>query len=154
MTSMIMWVFWMGIHRQKTPNIDRLAKEGVLFTNAHANVPVCQPSRASFMTGISPLRSRMWGFDNWMKNKLLAQATTLPEFFTAKGYVSMQSGKVFHSPKKGAWSLMGIKKDYGPIAYNGKKATPHPLSPEGMRELGALDATFFLFGRHPRSSSN
>ncbi len=28
--------------------------------------------------GISPLRSRMWGFDNWMKNKLLAQATTLP----------------------------------------------------------------------------
>ena len=77
---MIMSVFWMGIHKQK-PNIDRLAKEGVLFTNAHANVPVCQPSRASFMTGISPLRSRMWGFDNWMKNKLLAQATTLPEFF-------------------------------------------------------------------------
>ena len=124
-------------------------KEGVLFTNAHANVPVCQPSRASFMTGISPLRSRMWGFDNWMKNKLLAQATTLPEFFTAKGYVSMQSGKVFHSPKKGAWSLMGVKKDYGPIAFNGKKSVPHPLSPEGMRELGALDATFFSLADVP-----
>ena len=140
----------LGGHPQaKTPNIDRLAKEGVLFTNAHANVPVCQPSRASFMTGISPLRSRMWGFDNWMKNKLLAQATTLPEFFTAKGYVSMQSGKVFHSAKKGAWSLMGIKKDYGPIAYNGKKAAPHPMSPLGMRELGALDATFFSLANIP-----
>ena len=43
-----------GHPQAKTPNIDRLANEGVLFTNAHANVPVCQPSRASFMTGISP----------------------------------------------------------------------------------------------------
>ena len=71
----------LGGHPQAlTPNIDKLASEGVLFTNAHANVPVCQPSRASFMTGISPLRSRMWGFDNWLKNKLLAKATTIPEF--------------------------------------------------------------------------
>ena len=138
-----------GHPQAKTPNIDRLAKEGVLFTNAHANVPVCQPSRASFMTGISPLRSRMWGFSNWLKNDLLAQATTLPEFLKNKGYVTMQSGKVFHSPKKGAWSLMGVKKDYGPIAFNGKKSVPHPLSPEGMRELGALDATFFSLADVP-----
>ncbi|GIR18357.1 MAG: hypothetical protein CM15mP32_5440 [Flavobacteriaceae bacterium] len=103
-----------GHPQAKTPNIDRLSKEGVLFTNAHANVPVCQPSRASFMTGISPLRSRMWGFDNWMKNKLLAQATTLPEFFNAKGYVSMQSGKVFHSPKKVLGALWGLKKIMAP----------------------------------------
>lgn len=140
----------LGGHPQaKTPNIDRLAKEGVLFTNAHANVPVCQPSRASFMTGISPLRSRMWGFSNWLKNDLLAQATTLPEFLKNKGYVTMQSGKVFHHSKKEAWSIMGIKKDYGPVAYNGKKATPHPMSPPGMRELGALDATFFSLANVP-----
>jgi arylsulfatase A-like enzyme len=138
-----------GHPQAKTPNIDRLAKEGVLFTNAHANVPVCQPSRASFMTGVSPLRSRMWGFSNWLKNDLLAQATTLPEFLKNKGYVTMQSGKVFHSPKKGAWSLMGVKKDYGPIAFNGKKSVPHPLTPEGMRELGALDATFFSLADVP-----
>jgi arylsulfatase A-like enzyme len=140
----------LGGHPQaKTPNIDRLASQGVLFTNAHANVPVCSPSRASFMTGISPLRSRMWGFSNWLKNDLLAQATTLPEFLKNKGYVTMQSGKVFHHSKKEAWSIMGIKKDYGPVAFNGKKATPHPLSPEGMHELGALDATFFSLADVP-----
>ena len=138
-----------GHPQAKTPNIDRLAKEGILFTNAHASVPVCSPSRASFMTGISPLRSRYWGFDNWLKNKMLAESTSLPEYFNAKGYTTFQSGKVFHSAKKNAWSIMGVKKDYGPIAYNGKKATPHPLSPEGMRELGALDATFFSLADIP-----
>jgi arylsulfatase A-like enzyme len=72
----------LGGHPQaKTPNIDRLAKEGVLFTNAHASVPVCSPSRASFMTGISPLRSRYWGFDNWLKNKMLAESTSLPRIY-------------------------------------------------------------------------
>jgi len=36
----------------KTPNIDRLAEEGVLFENAYCNDPICGPSRASFMTGL------------------------------------------------------------------------------------------------------
>lgn len=133
----------LGGHPQaQTPNMDRFAIESVLFTNAHANVPVCQPSRASFMTGISPLRSHMWGFNNWLKNNMLAESTTIPEFFKSQGYTAMQSGKVFHSSKKGAWSVKGIPKDYGPTAYNGKKAVPHPSSPVGMRALGALDATF------------
>ena len=37
-----------------TPNIDRLAQEGVLFTNAHVQYPLCGPSRVSFMTGLYP----------------------------------------------------------------------------------------------------
>ena len=41
----------------KTPNIDRLAKEGLLFTNAHVQYPWSGPSRVSFMTGISPDQS-------------------------------------------------------------------------------------------------
>ena len=46
----------LGGHPQTlTPNIDQLASEGVLFTNAHSNVPICSPSRASFMNGISPI---------------------------------------------------------------------------------------------------
>jgi arylsulfatase A-like enzyme len=45
------WVGCMGGHPQaKTPNIDRVAKMGTLFNNAHCQSPVCNPSRASMMT--------------------------------------------------------------------------------------------------------
>ena len=53
----------MGGHPQaQTPNIDRLAEQGILFTNAHSNAPVCSPSRASFMTGVAPYSSKNYGY--------------------------------------------------------------------------------------------
>ena len=44
----------------KTPNLDRLAAEGVLFRNAYTNSPVCVPARASFATGLYPHQMRAW----------------------------------------------------------------------------------------------
>ena len=43
----------------ETPNIDRLAREGMRFTNAYASAPVCSPSRASILTGQSPARLKL-----------------------------------------------------------------------------------------------
>ncbi|MHC4540925.1 MAG: sulfatase-like hydrolase/transferase [Planctomycetota bacterium] len=52
------WVGCLGGHPDvKTPNLDRLASRGVLFTNAHCSAPACNPSRASLMTGILPSTS-------------------------------------------------------------------------------------------------
>ena len=49
------WIGCMEGHPQaKTPNLDRLAASGVLFTNAHCPAPACNPSRAAIMTGVSP----------------------------------------------------------------------------------------------------
>ena len=49
------WIGVMGGHPQsKTPNLDALAKQGVLFTNAHCNAPQCGPSRTSFLNGLYP----------------------------------------------------------------------------------------------------
>ncbi|TLX78199.1 sulfatase [Labilibacter sediminis] len=133
----------MGGHPQaQTPNIDKLAKEGVLFTNAHSNCPVCMPSRASFMTGVAPQTSLNWGFNNWLKNEVLINSKTLPEYLNENGYNTYQSGKVLHNTKPGAWDEMGVYADYGPLAYNGKKTVAHPSNPKQMAELGALDATF------------
>ena len=42
----------------QTPNLDRLAAEGILFTHAYANTPVCTPSRASLLTGKHALSAR------------------------------------------------------------------------------------------------
>ncbi len=133
----------MGSHPQAdTPHIDRLISEGMLFTNAHSNAPVCSPSRASFMTGIAPWISGEWGFSNWLNNALLKQHLTLGEYAQKNGYLALQTGKVLHNRRDSMWTETGIYSEYGPNAYNGKKAVPHPLAPPAMEPLGALDATF------------
>jgi arylsulfatase A-like enzyme len=132
-----------GHPQAKTPNIDRLAGQGILFTNAHSNVPICSPSRASFMTGVSPVSSRNWGFDDWLKNETLINSKTLPEYVRENGYNAYATGKVFHNSKKDVWNEMGAIDDYGPLAYDGNKTTRHPSCPEAMaKNLGPLDATF------------
>ncbi len=78
-----------------TPNIDRLAKRGVLFTNAHCASPKCAPSRAAIMTGLRPSTSGL--YDNghwWLPN--LPDAVTIPMQFRRHGYRVMGAGKVFH----------------------------------------------------------
>ncbi len=60
------WIGCLGGHPQaKTPNIDRLAASGMLFTNAHCAAPACNPSRTAIMTGISPHKSGL--YDNRQK---------------------------------------------------------------------------------------
>lgn len=141
----------MGGHPQaKTPHINKLAGEGVLFTNAHSNVPVCSPSRASFMTGVLPSTSGNWGFGNWQKYEISMNSKSLPEYFRENGYSTYQTGKVFHISKKGVWDDMGAVADYGPMAFDGKKAVQHPLNPKAMGELGALDATFTSLKNIPK----
>ncbi len=52
------WIGCLGGHPDvKTPNIDRLARRGVLFSNAHCAAPACNPSRAALMTGVRPWTS-------------------------------------------------------------------------------------------------
>jgi len=93
-----------GVH---TPNLDRLAKRGVLFSNAHCSAPACNPSRASIMTGVRPSTSGVYNnSQNWRKSPALAQAKTIPEFFRSKGYSAFGGGKIFHC-------LSWIKQGYG-----------------------------------------
>ncbi|MCA1760460.1 MAG: sulfatase-like hydrolase/transferase, partial [Bacteroidales bacterium] len=56
------WLGCMNGHpNAKTPNMDRLAEQGVLFTNAHCQAPLCGPSRASLMTGLRPSTTGIYG---------------------------------------------------------------------------------------------
>jgi arylsulfatase A-like enzyme len=140
----------MGSHPQaNTPNLDRLIQEGTLFSNAHSNAPVCSPSRASFMTGVAPWTSGEWGFKNWLQNPILKNNLTMGEYAMKNGYLALQTGKVLHNRRDNMWSETGIHSEYGPNAYNGKKAVPHPDAPEGMLELGSLDATFTSLSNIP-----
>ena len=85
----------MGTKFYKTPNIDRFADSGVLFTNAHCTAPACNPSRTAIMTGISPHKSGVYSNRQKMRD-MLPDAEILPKYFSRHGYWSAGSGKILH----------------------------------------------------------
>lgn len=90
------WIGCLGGHpHAKTPNFDRLAASGVLFTNAHCPAPACNPCRTAIMTGIAPNVSGM--YENGQKmREVLPDAELLPKYFSRHGYWSSGSGKILH----------------------------------------------------------
>jgi arylsulfatase A-like enzyme len=93
------WVGHLGGHpNAKTPNIDRLAKQGVSFTRAYCPAPLCNPSRVSLLTGVAPSRSGVYGNGETLRDKL-PNAVTLMQHFRASGYSARGAGKIFHGTK-------------------------------------------------------
>ena len=78
-----------------TPNMDRLAAQGVAFTNAHVAVTVCCPSRNAFMTGQRSSTSGLYNNGQWWKASR-PDLISLPQYFKNNGYYSAGAGKVFH----------------------------------------------------------
>ncbi|MCA6075591.1 sulfatase [Fulvivirga sedimenti] len=84
-----------------TPNLDRLAKQGVKFTRAYSQYPVCGPSRSSFMSGLYPETNGVLG--NGFQLGSYKAATpelkdhpSLAEFFRKMGYYTARVSKIFH----------------------------------------------------------
>jgi iduronate 2-sulfatase len=90
-----------GLEQTQTPNLDRLARDGVTFLRAYCQQAVCSPSRNSFMSGRRPDTTMTWNFiddfrttpvggENWV---------SMPEYFKRHGYLTYASGKLFHPGK-------------------------------------------------------
>ena len=133
-----------GGHPQvKTPNIDKLAKSAVSFTNAHSNCPVCSPSRNSLFTGVYPFHSKDFTWKAHYKNTMLKNNKTLFEYFSENGYHTMGSGKLLHWNKKKFWDEWGVDiNNYGPLAFNGIKPVGHPSVPKPFGDIGPIDGSF------------
>jgi len=100
------WVGCLGGHPQaRTPNIDRLAKRGMLFTRSYCAAPVCNPSRAALMTGIRPSTSGVY-YNSQPWRPALPDAVTLPQHFMAHGYHAAGCGKIYHGafPEDASWN--------------------------------------------------
>ncbi len=81
-----------GVH---TPNIERLARRGVLFANAHCAAPLCNPSRTALLTGLRPSTSGIYNNEQYWR-PALPDVVTLPQYFKRNGYYVAGAGKVFH----------------------------------------------------------
>ena len=92
------WVGVLGGHPMaKTPNMDRLAAKGTVFLNAQAQATVCTPSRTSFLTGLRPSTTGLYGLDaSFLHAETTRGCVTLPRYFKENGYKTAAVGKVFH----------------------------------------------------------
>ncbi len=78
----------------KTPNIDRLAAQGVRFTSAYCQGTYCGPSRASFMSGLYPHATGVLGYTN--PRPQIGDLSTWPQHFKNNGYYTARVSKIFH----------------------------------------------------------
>ncbi len=89
----------------KSPNIDRLAASGIIFTDAYVNYPVCGPSRASMLSGIYPGTNRFtkWNCD---QDNDVPGLVSLPMLFRNNNYKTVSLGKVYNNfgDGKGSWN--------------------------------------------------
>ena len=79
----------------KTPNIDRLAETGVCFERAYNQLPLCNPTRASVMTGLRPDQIKVYDLDRHFRDEL-PDVVTLPQAFQKAGYFAARVGKIYH----------------------------------------------------------
>ncbi len=161
------WIGCMGGHPQaKTPNIDRLAKRGVLFSNAHCQSPVCNPSRASMMTSLYPETTGIYFLNPGIAQSPIAQKNTvLPMRFHNEGYRVSGVGKLFHSgdgkyfptyggtfggvgpfPKKKLSNFKGVKLwDWGVYPDRDEDMPDHKIAAWAVNRLQQThDEPFFL----------
>lgn len=79
----------------KTPHLDRLAASGVRFDRAYCQIPLCNPSRASVLTGLRPDAIRVYDLDRHFREEK-PDLATLPQFFRQNGWFSARVGKLYH----------------------------------------------------------
>lgn len=108
------WVGHLGRNPQtKTPNIDRLAQQGMTFSRAYCTAPACNPSRASLMSGLRPsstgcyLNAQPWG-------PAISNDKLLNTHFAQHGYRVYGAGKIYHSSQRG-----GTWTDYSAAGRDG-----------------------------------
>jgi len=78
-----------------TPHLDRLSKKGIRFDKAYCQLPLCNPTRASILTGLRPDTIQVYDLVKHFRDAV-PDVVTLPQLFKKSGYRSMRVGKLYH----------------------------------------------------------
>jgi len=99
-----------GDHHAKTPGMDRLAREGIVFQNTYCQQAISAATRASLLTGMYPDKTRVWDLVTDFR-QVNPNAVSLPQHFKSHGYETAGMGKIFHKESAGpghdapSWSV-------------------------------------------------
>ena len=114
-----------------TPNLDKLASDGLLFNRAYCQEPICSPSRASLMTGARPESINVIENFTYFRDAN-PDIITLPQHFKNNGYTTTHTGKIYHKPgfadadlswsRKPAYDKMTIQKTETPGGFAKKES--------------------------------
>ena len=141
------WVRFMGRNKQViTPNIDRLAKMGVSFSNAYCAAPICNPSRAALMTGLRPSMTGVYD-NNVDWRPVVAQDLTLVTHMKRNGYGAYGAGKIYHGgfDRKSEWDeydkerAAPCKRLNDTDGVGGIKFSPMDCGDEGVSDYSIAD---------------
>ena len=122
----------------KTPNIDKLAKQGVVFTRAYCQQALCNPSRASLLTGLRPDTIEVWDLTARFRDTM-PEVVTLPQFFKRQGYTTIGLGKTFHNdiPDPQSWTEKP-KIDGFPFDPDAVYAAPNNLAAQESKKQALI----------------
>ncbi len=112
------WIGCLEGHPQAlTPNMDRLAARGILFTNAHCVSPACNPSRAAVFSGRMPTVTGVWSNQSGSLSRRYPEARLLSTAFAESGYRTRGAGKLLHSRGgKSFGEYYGVNQRWSPLS--------------------------------------
>lgn len=127
-----------------SPNLDALAKQGLLFNRAYCQEAICSPSRASLLTGTRPQTTGVT--HNYIKFRERITSATLPQHFGANGYQTAYLGKIFHhgDEDEASWNSQQLVDSI--MAQMGRKPVVFALPENRKMQKGKQDEMFAKYG--------
>ena len=148
------WIGCLGGHSQaRTPNIDKLASDGIVFEKAYCAAPLCGPSRLALMYGVRPHSCGSYGHDapHDPRKILSPDVLSIPMKYQKHGYYTAGAGKIFHMKfhDKRGWDDYQVnasskKPDKSSPDYHGKPIAFGPVATDNDSDMGDMKYTEYI----------